>query len=114
MNTTIVTVNTRIALALIAALHIGGGVAYAQLPLPAPWYSQDIGNVGVPGSASRDSTGDEEATWTITGSGSDIWGTADSFFFAYQYVGDAFVAATPNNPENTNLHAKAGLMIRQS
>ena len=103
-----------ISLVVVGILGGFSSPAHAQLPLPAPWYSQDIGNVGVPGSASRDSTSDEEATWTIAGSGSDIWGTADSFFFAYQYVGDAFIAATPNNPENTNPHAKAGLMIRQS
>jgi hypothetical protein len=91
-----------------------GGAAHAQLPLPLQWTSQDIGNVGVQGSASRDSTGDEESTWSVSGSGSDIWGTSDSFFFAYQYVGDAGIFATPNWPENTNEHAKAGIMIRQS
>jgi hypothetical protein len=50
--------------AFLGVLQITGNVASAQLPLPPQWTSQDIGNVGVPDSASRDNTGDEEVTWT--------------------------------------------------
>ena len=47
--------------------------------VPSPWNTADIGAVGAPGSASYSS-----GTFTIAGSGADIWGTADEFRFVYQ------------------------------
>ena len=49
--------------------------------LPAPWLTQDIGTVGLAGTASfQAGTG----TYSVTGAGADIWGTADAFRFVYQ------------------------------
>src|SRR5436190_750039 len=41
--------------------------------------STDVGSVGAAGSAMQSG-----GTWTVQGSGADIWGTSDSFQFAQQ------------------------------
>ncbi|MCE5185925.1 MAG: hypothetical protein LLF76_07350 [Planctomycetaceae bacterium] len=52
---------------------------------------------------------------TVNGSGSDIWGTADQFHYAYQaQSGDMTLTARVLSQANTNSWAKSGLMIRQS
>jgi len=78
--------------------------------LPSPWVTADIGAVGATGSASYSG-----GTFTVIGSGADIWGTADEFRYVYQPSSDtcemrARVAAV----QNTNSWAKAGVMIRES
>jgi hypothetical protein len=78
--------------------------------LPAPWDTSDRGAVGVTGSASESS-----GTFTVTGSGADIWGTADAFRYAYQQViGDTTIVARVATVQNVNVWTKAGVMIRQS
>lgn len=77
-------------------------------PLPAPWLNRDIGYVLALGRASH-SAGE----YTLTGSGKDIWETADGFHFAYQtLVGDGEIKAKVESIENTDNWAKAGVMIR--
>ena len=44
--------------------------------LLSPWATQDIGAVGLTGSASYAAA---TKTFTVTGAGADIWGTADAF-----------------------------------
>ncbi len=76
--------------------------------LPAPWETQDIGAVGATGSASF-----SNGTFTIGGSGADIWGTADEFRYVYQpFSGDVTITARVVSVENTNSWAKSGVMIR--
>ncbi len=78
--------------------------------LPSPWVRMDIGNTGIAGSA-----GYTNSTYTLKGSGADIWGTEDAFSFTYQSLnGDRTVVARITNITNTNPWAKAGVMIRQS
>lgn len=78
--------------------------------LPGGWTDIDIGSPGVPGSASYDRPSD---TYTISGGGSDIWGTADQFnFSSTTMTGDGSVATFVNSITNTNSWAKAGVMIR--
>ncbi len=78
--------------------------------LPAPWASKDIGAVGAPGNASADS-----GTFTVEGSGADIWNAADGFHYAYQTLkGDASIVARVTSVANTDPWAKAGVMFRQS
>jgi len=80
--------------------------AFAQLP--AGWTSTDVGSVGIAGSASESS-----GTWTVQGSGSDIWGTSDSFQFVHKTMGDSGrVEARISDLQNTNPFAKAGVMVR--
>jgi hypothetical protein len=84
--------------------------AAATTPLPAPWASRDIGTVVLSGSASHAS-----GTFTVTGSGADIWGTADAFQFAYQTLsGSGQIVARLTGEQNTNAAAKAAVMMRQS
>ncbi len=79
-------------------------------PLPAPWVNGDIGNPTIQGSASYNN-----GTFTINGSGSDIWNNADQFHYMYQLItGDGEIVVKMNDITNTNNWAKAGVMIRES
>src|SRR3974390_7906 len=92
-----------LSLALLALLSRAASGA-------ATWVGQDIGPVGVAGSSSQ--SGD---TFTVSGSGADIWGTVDAFQFDYQSLtGDATITARVISQANTNAWAKAGVMIRET
>jgi regulation of enolase protein 1 (concanavalin A-like superfamily) len=78
--------------------------------LPPPWQTADIGAVGAIGNASYSG-----GTFTVTGSGADIWGTADEFRFLYQLAsGDCTIVARVTAVGNTDPWAKAGVMVRES
>ncbi len=84
--------------------------ATASLPLLAPWVSQDIGSVGLTGSA-----GYGNNTFTVSGSGADIWGTADAFRFVYvRATENCTVIARVASLQNIDPWSKAGVMIRES
>ncbi|HUT45642.1 MAG TPA: LamG domain-containing protein [Sedimentisphaerales bacterium] len=54
-------------------------------------------------------------TYTITASGTDIWGTADQFHFAYKMLtGPGSIVAKVESVQNTHAWAKAGVMIRET
>ncbi|MGB2861744.1 MAG: sugar-binding protein, partial [Sedimentisphaerales bacterium] len=54
-------------------------------------------------------------TYTMTGSGADIWDNADEFHFAYKMLtGVGSIVAKIESIENTNNWAKVGVMIRES
>jgi hypothetical protein len=54
-------------------------------------------------------------TYTMTGSGADIWGSADEFHFAFKTLsGTGSITARVNSVENTHVWAKAGVMIRET
>jgi regulation of enolase protein 1 (concanavalin A-like superfamily) len=78
--------------------------------LPAAWTSADIGAVGARGSASY-----ADGLYTVTGSGADVWGTADELQFVHHpitgnFTIDVHVAAI----ENRSVWTKAGVMMRES
>ena len=78
--------------------------------LPAPWVSTDLGAVTPAGEATHSS-----GTFTIKGSGTDIWETSDQFQFVNQSItGDAEIIAKVNSLTNTNTYAKAGVMFRET
>ena len=79
--------------------------------LPAGWSHADIGTVPVTGDATFAS-----GTFTVRGSGADVWGTADQFHYAYTTMtGDGtIVARVASIPLNVNAWVKAGVMIRES
>lgn len=81
-------------------------------PLPTRWSTQDIGDVGVAGSACYNSgTG----TFELKGSGTDIWDTQDEFRFAYKtIVGDGTIIARVVDQDNTNDWNKCGIMVRET
>ena len=75
--------------------------------------SQDVGAVGVPGCATFDGV-----VYDVRASGTDIWGTADSFRIVHHgpssYGPNAEITARVRSLENTHAWAKAGVMFRQS
>jgi regulation of enolase protein 1 (concanavalin A-like superfamily) len=78
--------------------------------LPSPWTQGDVGSVGLPGSAIYSS-----GVYTVQGSGSNIWGKADSFHYVYQSLkGDGQIIARVVGVGNTDPGAKAGVMIRET
>jgi beta-glucanase (GH16 family) len=78
--------------------------------LPAPWISSDLGAVTPAGEATHAS-----GTFTIKGSGTDIWESSDQFQFVNQPItGNAEIIAKVNSLTNTNTYAKAGVMFRET
>jgi regulation of enolase protein 1 (concanavalin A-like superfamily) len=78
--------------------------------LPAGWRTTDIGAVGKAGAATESA-----GTFTVTGGGADIWGTADAFRFAYRpLAADGSIVARVATVQNVNVWTKAGVMLRQS
>lgn len=74
---------------------------------PAPWLIWDIGT-STPGNFSYAS-----GRYTVSGSGSDIWGTSDSFRLVGQALtGDCDVRARVATLQNTDPWSKAGVMVR--
>jgi regulation of enolase protein 1 (concanavalin A-like superfamily) len=85
-------------------------VTAAAATLPPPWTQNDIGAVAIGGSAAL-----SNGTFTIKGSGADIWGTADAFHYLHQpFSGDGWISARVDTVQNVNAWAKAGVMIRAS
>jgi parallel beta-helix repeat protein len=82
----------------------------AAATLPSGWSDGDIGAVSAAGSASF-----ANGAYTVNGSGSDIWGSSDSFHFVYrQLTGDGTIIARVDGMTKTNGLAKAGVMFRDS
>lgn len=76
--------------------------------LPAPWLSRKVGSPSIAGSASFANN-----TFTVSGSGSDIFGTNDAFHYVYQVLtGNVEIRARVTGLTNTHAQAKAGVMIR--
>ena len=78
--------------------------------LPAPWQSQDIGNVGAQGSATS-----ANGIFTVRGAGGDIWGTSDAFHFASQPItGNVDIVARVTSVEDVHQWVKGAVMIRET
>jgi regulation of enolase protein 1 (concanavalin A-like superfamily) len=79
-------------------------------PLTGRWRTTDVGRVGAYGNATFNN-----GTFTLSGSGNDIWGSADAFRFVYQSItGDVDIRARVTGLTYTHPWAKAGVMIRNS
>ncbi|MCX5644314.1 MAG: protein kinase [Phycisphaerae bacterium] len=64
------------------------------------------------GSCLRDNASD---TYTVVGSGADIWGTIDDFRFVYKKLtGDGSITARIDSIENVDEWTKAGVMVRRA
>jgi uncharacterized repeat protein (TIGR03806 family) len=78
--------------------------------LPPPWQHADLGSVGIPGDATH-----LDGQFTVSGSGVDIWETADSGHFTYlTMTGDGEIRARIASVQNTDVWAKAGVMFRET
>lgn len=74
-----------------------------------PWSGTDIGAVAAAGSGT---VGDSA---TLQASGADFYGVADEGYFNYQPMsGDGEMTARVTSLQNTNVWAKAGVMMRAS
>jgi hypothetical protein len=92
----------------VLALWLGAATAAAQA-LPSGWSTRDIGQPAPAGSASH--TG---GTFTVQGSGTDIWGTSDQFRFVYRTLaGDGAIVARVQTLQHVDPWSKAGVMIRE-
>jgi hypothetical protein len=79
-------------------------------PLPNTWLDQDVGSVGLPGSASY-----SNGTFTVNAAGTEIFGVADAFHFVYQpLTGDGTVIARVVSVQGGSSYAAAGVMIRNT
>jgi len=88
---------------------LSGTGTTGQGPLPPPWAAQDVGAVGVKGAA-----GYANGTFTVSGSGTDVWNTADAFQFVYQpLTGDGTIVAHVATVQPVANWTKTGVMIRQ-
>ena len=92
------------------ALYVIPFLGLDGVNLPFPWMSQDVGTVGVPGSATY-----SNSVFSMTGSGADIWNPADAFQFVYVPVsGNCTIIARVAAVQNIDPWSKAGVMIRES
>jgi len=73
------------------------------------WGKKDIGNPGIAGSASYDPC---TGTWTIEGSGDDIWSESDQFYYVYRPLsGNGSIEVSLESIGVPDDWAKAGVMI---
>ena len=93
-----------------AATSVAATLTVNVSSLPAPWVTADIGAVGIVGNASHNA-----GTYTITGSGTGITGTADQFRYVYQTLsGDGSITARLTSQSGTTTASLAGVMIRET
>jgi hypothetical protein len=79
-------------------------------PLPNTWLDQDVGSVGVAGSASY-----TNGTFTANGAGAGVYGNADAFHFVYQpLTGDGTIVARVVSLQGGVGWVSAGVMIRNT
>lgn len=81
-------------------------------PLPSIWTKSDIGAVGLLGSVCYD---DIRKSYSVEGSGDDVWGNSDQFYYVHTpFNGNIEASCRVASIENSYSWAKAGLMIRAS
>jgi sugar lactone lactonase YvrE len=84
-------------------------VAFHQKPAPS-WSSSDIGVVGKRGSVSMRGT-----TFTVRGSGKDIWYRSDQFHYVYSVLpGNGQLVAQVLRQDASERWSKAGIMVRET
>lgn len=100
--------STALLLALVVICAAGAAVfAFRGRFFLPVWQAVDIGDAAA-GSFSRADGG-----FTLKGSGTDIGGIADGFHFVFQPLnGDGIITAQVLNLKDTDIWAKAGVMIR--
>jgi predicted CxxxxCH...CXXCH cytochrome family protein len=88
----------------------GQSDGFPGFSLAGKWTKTDIGGDATVAPSVND------GTLTLTGAGTDIWGTRDYFSYLYQegITGDFTIDVRVKTQQNTNAWAKAGIMVRQS
>jgi uncharacterized protein YceK len=100
-----------LAVLVAPSMNASNPVAFTvtSQPLPSGWLNQDVGQVGVAGSATY-----TNGTFTVNGSGQYIWYGADGFHFAYQTLsGDGTIVARVVSVQGGS-SSESGVMIRET
>jgi hypothetical protein len=91
-------------------VHVTVSQAATGGTLPAPWQQTDVGAVGASGSAIYDSA---TGSFSVGGSGTNLFNTLDAFHFVYQpLTGDGSIVAQVGGLGTVDPWANAGIMIR--
>ena len=94
----------------IDAVNLSADTQIPAAVSPQTWQTRDIGNAGNAGYVATNSS-----TFTVSGSGLDIWNNGDAFRLLYQTrSGDGTLTARVTGITPTDPWAKAGVMIRES
>jgi regulation of enolase protein 1 (concanavalin A-like superfamily) len=102
--------NSALATATFDNVSLTPGEPSTPGSLPIDWLNQDVGSVGVAGSASY--TG---GIFTVRGAGQQIWNTADGLHLAYQFLaGDGTIVARVGSLTGGASSQSAGVMIRET
>jgi len=114
-------VGATIEAGLAVSSHVNGTLAAAtfdnvSIHAGVTWDDRDVGAVGIAGSGHDDCRSQSEppcgAEVTLTGSGADIWGSADAFHFRFNDVSHHGISARVLSVTDTDAWTKAGVMIR--
>jgi hypothetical protein len=100
----------------VAIALVFDGRTPAPAAVPEPFKNQDIGAPDPPGSTEVKGTG-AEAVWTITGTGSDIWNSADQFQFTYTDLpadGGITARLLTQTGGHSDGWARTGTMLREN
>jgi hypothetical protein len=90
----------------------GGTEAAPSCSVGGSWNESNIGSPGQGGSANYNSS---TGVLTLSGGGSDIWGSSDQFNYEFNTLtGDGTIYAEVLSQTNTDPWAKAGVMLRAS
>jgi regulation of enolase protein 1 (concanavalin A-like superfamily) len=102
--------NPALATATFDNVSLTPGAPSTPGSLPTGWLNQDVGSVGIAGSASH--TG---GIFTVRGAGQQIWNTADGLHLAYQSLaGDGTIVARVGSLTGGASSQSAGVMIRET
>lgn len=89
--------------------------------LPDGWTSVDVGSPSLPGTSTVLAPSScavattSCVSFSVSGGGADIWGTADQFVYVNKPLqGDGTIVARVRDLQDTDPWAKAGLMLRES
>lgn len=100
-----------ISICLASSVHAQGRAATAGASIGAFTDHGDVGVVRRAGSAAFDAA---TRTYTVSGGGANMWGTADAFHFVWTRLeGDVAIEADVAVGPGGQAHRKAALMIRQ-
>ncbi len=104
-------------------LYYDNSVGYSEATLTlsdtSDWTEEGVMELslwfrGLPASVGSFTEG-PAGTYTMTGSGTDIWNNADEFHYVYKTLtGAGSIVARVQSVSNTNSWAKAGVMIRET
>ena len=97
------------ALSVTVNNEIANSATFTVTALPTGWTDQDIGSVGLAGSATY-----ANGVFTVKGSGTGIQGTADEMNFVYQPLsGDGTIVARVASVSGGS-YSQAGVIVRQT